>query len=31
VWSTMSFFIVLVIVLSLRPQGIFGKQTARVA
>jgi branched-chain amino acid transport system permease protein len=31
IWSTMSFFIVLVIVLSFRPQGIFGKQTARVA
>jgi branched-chain amino acid transport system permease protein len=31
VWSTMSFFVVLVIVLSLRPQGLFGKQTARVA
>lgn len=31
VWSTMTFFIVLVIVLSFRPQGIFGKQTARVA
>jgi branched-chain amino acid transport system permease protein len=31
VWSTMSFFIVLVIVLSLRPQGLFGKQSARVA
>ena len=31
VWSTMSFFIVLVLVLSLRPQGLFGKQSARVA
>jgi branched-chain amino acid transport system permease protein len=31
VWSTMTFFIVLVIVLSFRPQGIFGKQTARLA
>jgi branched-subunit amino acid ABC-type transport system permease component len=31
VWSTMTFFIVLVIVLSFRPQGIFGKQAARLA
>jgi branched-chain amino acid transport system permease protein len=31
VWSTMTFFIVLVIVLSLRPQGLFGKQLARTA
>jgi len=31
VWSTMSFFVVLIIVLSLRPQGLFGKQSARVA
>jgi branched-chain amino acid transport system permease protein len=31
VWSTMTFFIVLVFVLSFRPQGIFGKQTARLA
>jgi branched-chain amino acid transport system permease protein len=31
VWSTMTFFIVLVIVLSIRPQGIFGKQAARLA
>lgn len=31
IWSTMSFFIVLVIVLSFRPQGLFGKQSARVA
>ena len=30
-WSTPTFFFVLVIVLSLRPQGIFGKQTMRVA
>jgi branched-chain amino acid transport system permease protein len=30
-WSTPTVFIVLVIVLSLRPQGIFGKQTMRVA
>ena len=31
VWSQISFFIVLVVVLSLRPQGLFGKPTARVA
>jgi branched-chain amino acid transport system permease protein len=31
VWSTLSFFLVLVIVLSVRPQGLFGKQSARVA
>jgi branched-chain amino acid transport system permease protein len=31
IWSTMSFFIVLVIVLSIRPQGLFGQQSARVA
>lgn len=31
IWSSMSFFVVLVIVLSLRPQGLFGKQSARVA
>lgn len=31
VWSTMTFFVVLVIVLSLRPQGLFGKKSARVA
>ena len=31
VWSQISFFVVLVIVLSLRPQGLFGKQSARVA
>ncbi|MGH9020695.1 MAG: branched-chain amino acid ABC transporter permease [Acidimicrobiales bacterium] len=31
VWATMSFFIVLVIVLSIRPQGLFGKPSARVA
>lgn len=31
IWSTMSFFIVLVIVLSMRPQGLFGQRTARVA
>jgi branched-chain amino acid transport system permease protein len=31
VWSTMSFFIVLVVVLVLRPQGLFGKQSARTA
>jgi len=31
IWSTMSFFIVLVIVLSIRPQGLFGQKSARVA
>jgi branched-chain amino acid transport system permease protein len=31
VWSQISFFLVLVIVLSLRPQGIFGKPSVRVA
>ena len=31
IWSTMTFFIVLVAVLSLRPQGLFGKQLARTA
>jgi branched-chain amino acid transport system permease protein len=30
-WSQITFFLVLVLVLSLRPQGLFGKQTARVA
>jgi len=31
VWSTMAFFVVLVIVLSFRPQGLFGQQSARAA
>ncbi len=31
IWSTMTFFVVLVLVLSLRPQGLFGKKSARVA
>src|SRR5665213_3199151 len=31
VWSNLSFFLILVIVLSLRPQGLFGKQSVRVA
>jgi len=31
VWSTMSYFIVLVVVLLIRPQGLFGKPSARVA
>ena len=31
VWSTMSYFIVLVLVLLVRPQGLFGKKSARVA
>jgi branched-chain amino acid transport system permease protein len=30
-WATMSFFLILIVVLSLRPQGLFGKQSARVA
>ncbi|HEY1824340.1 MAG TPA: branched-chain amino acid ABC transporter permease [Acidimicrobiales bacterium] len=31
VWSSLTFFLILVIILSVRPQGIFGKQTARLA
>src|SRR5664280_716433 len=31
VWSTMSYFLVLVLVLLVRPQGLFGKKSARVA
>jgi branched-chain amino acid transport system permease protein len=31
VWSSMSYFVVLAIVLLVRPQGLFGKQSARVA
>ena len=31
VWSSMSYFIVLAVVLLFRPQGLFGKQSARVA
>jgi branched-chain amino acid transport system permease protein len=31
VWSSLTFFVILVIVLSVRPQGIFGKQQARLA
>lgn len=31
IWSTISFFLVLVIVLSVRPQGLFGKRSARIA
>jgi branched-subunit amino acid ABC-type transport system permease component len=31
VWSSLTFFVILVIVLSFRPQGIFGKQEARLA
>lgn len=31
IWSTTVFFLVLVVVLSIRPQGLFGKQSARVA
>ncbi|MFI5036346.1 MAG: branched-chain amino acid ABC transporter permease [Acidimicrobiales bacterium] len=30
-WSTMVFFLVLVVVLSMRPQGLFGKTSVRVA
>jgi branched-chain amino acid transport system permease protein len=31
VWSSLTFFLLLVIILSVRPQGIFGKQQARLA
>ena len=31
IWSSPTFFFVLVVVLSLRPQGLFGKRSARVA
>jgi branched-chain amino acid transport system permease protein len=31
IWSSMSYFIVLTIVLLIRPQGLFGKQSVRVA
>jgi len=31
IWSTLVFFLVLVVVLSVRPQGLFGKPSARVA
>ena len=31
IWSSMSYFIILAIVLLFRPQGLFGKQMARVA
>jgi branched-chain amino acid transport system permease protein len=30
-WSNLSFFVILVIVLSLRPQGLFGQRSVRVA
>jgi branched-chain amino acid transport system permease protein len=30
-WATLSFFLLLIIVLSIRPQGLFGKPSARVA
>ena len=30
VWSNLTFFLILVVVLSLRPQGLFGKQSVRV-
>ncbi len=31
VWSSLTFFLILVIILSVRPQGLFGKQAARLA
>ena len=31
VWSNLAFFLILVVVLSLRPQGLFGKPSIRVA
>jgi branched-chain amino acid transport system permease protein len=31
IWSTMTFFIVLVVVLSVRPRGLFGRQLVRTA
>jgi branched-chain amino acid transport system permease protein len=31
VWSSLTFFLILVVILSVRPQGLFGKQTARLA
>jgi branched-chain amino acid transport system permease protein len=31
VWSSLTFFLILVIILSARPQGLFGKQSARLA
>jgi branched-chain amino acid transport system permease protein len=31
VWSSLTFFLILVIILSVRPQGIFGKHEARLA
>ncbi|HWD95303.1 MAG TPA: branched-chain amino acid ABC transporter permease [Acidimicrobiales bacterium] len=31
VWSSLTFFLILVIILSVRPQGLFGKQSARLA
>ncbi len=31
VWSTMAYYVLLIIVLLVRPQGLFGKQSARVA
>jgi branched-chain amino acid transport system permease protein len=31
VWSSLTFFLILVVVLSVRPQGLFGKQSARLA
>ena len=31
IWSTMAYYVLLIVVLLVRPQGIFGKQSARVA
>jgi len=31
IWSTMAYYVLLIIVLLVRPQGLFGKQSARVA
>ncbi len=31
VWSSLTFFLILVVILSVRPQGLFGKQSARLA
>jgi branched-subunit amino acid ABC-type transport system permease component len=31
VWSSLTFFIILVVVLSVRPQGLFGKTASRIA
>jgi branched-chain amino acid transport system permease protein len=31
VWSSLTFFLILVVILSVRPQGLFGKQSVRLA